>query len=194
MKQKQVFIILGTIGFVFLLFWFVALALIIKTMRGSNEDGGLPVVEMTLCDEDASDLCVVTFGANKVNRMVINFQLPNPDYEPFYVKVDHRGTVSVYTCEVAESVPTSAYCSGVRTPLGEVIDIDVYTTGEDKLIAHGTFLVSAIALATPISLPENTSLEDGMPTSAPVPGDYVPSTQMKLMPTPFIPGTAYPNP
>jgi hypothetical protein len=179
MKQKQNFIILGAVGFVFLILFFVALTLVIKTMRGANTntDVNIPVAEVTLCDEDASDLCIVMFGANSLNRMVINFQLPSEDYAPFYVKADNRGTVSVYSCQVAESLPPSAYCTGVRTPLGETIDITVFTTDEDQLIARGTFLVSAIALSTPISLPTETPTgavatvelptEAEMPTSVP---------------------------
>ncbi len=183
MKQKQTLIIFGAIGFIFLVVWVVVLTLVIKTVRGLNKTGGTPtVIEATLCDEDASDFCVVTFGANNLNRMVIHFQAPSADYVPFYVKADNRGTVSVYTCEASEaemsetevsgtevnqeSQPISIYCTGVRTPLGETIDIEVYTTDEDKLIARGTFLVSAIAISTPISLPSEVPVEE-IPTVLP---------------------------
>jgi len=223
MKQKQTLIIFGAIGFIFLVVWVVVLTLVIKTVRGLNKTGGTPtVIEATLCDEDASDLCVVTFGANNLNRMVIHFQAPSADYVPFYVKADNRGSVSVYTCEASgaeisgigvsetevsgtevsetevsgtevsgtevngtevsgtevsgtevsgtevnqESQPISIYCTGVRTPLGETIDIEVYTTDEDKLIARGTFLVSAIAISTPISLPSEVPVEE-IPTMLP---------------------------
>ena len=203
MKQKQTLIIFGAIGFIFLVVWVVVLTLVIKTVRGLNKTGGTTtVIEATLCDEDASDLCVVTFGANNLNRMVIHFQAPSADYVPFYVKADNRGTVSVYTCEASgaemsgigvsetevsgtevsgtevsgtevsgtevnqESQPISIYCTGVRTPLGETIDIEVYTTDEDKLIARGTFLVSAIAISTPISLPSEVPVEE-IPTMLP---------------------------
>jgi hypothetical protein len=159
MKQRQKIIIFSAIGLVFLLFWFVVLTLVIKYIRGSKAENNEPVVvDVTLCDESASDLCVVSFGANNINRMVINFQLPSADYISFYIKATNRETVSVYACEVDESTPTSAYCTGVRTPLGETIDIEVYSTDEDILIARGTFLVSAIALSTPISLPADTAV------------------------------------
>jgi hypothetical protein len=170
MKQKKTFIVLGAIGFVFLLFWFAILALVIKNLLGSNNNiEETPVANVTLCDEDASGLCIVSFGANNLNRMIINFQLPEADFSPFYVKASNRGTVSVYSCEVAELVTTSAYCTGIRTPLGETIELEVYTTDGDRLIARGTFVVSAIALATPISVPENTPSGDETPTPFPAP-------------------------
>jgi hypothetical protein len=61
---------------------------------------------------------------------------------------------------------TVVHCTGVRTPLGETIDIEVYTTDEDKLIARGTFLVSAIAIPTPISQPTEAPVEE-FPTAEP---------------------------
>ena len=192
MKKKQFIIILSALGFIFLLCWLAVIILAIKNLRGlTNKSADPVVVDVTLCDVDAKNLCVVNFGANNLNRMVINFQLPDADYPAFYVKAANRDTVSVYTCEVdkpeavnetkeggenkldetlvdetvvpetevaktetaeteaVEAAPTSAHCTGARTPLGETIDIEVYTTDEDKLIARGTFLVSAIALSTP---------------------------------------------
>jgi hypothetical protein len=143
-----------------------------------------------LCDQDASDLCIVTFGANSLNRMVIHFQLPNANYASFYVKATNRGTVSVYTCEVDKTIPTNAHCTGVRTPLGETIDMEVYTTDGDKLIARGTFLVSAIAINTPINLPSDT------PTLTPT-GEA--TETLTPSPAPIIdftlsPGTVSPTP
>jgi hypothetical protein len=122
-----------------------------------------------LCAEDDSDLCVANFGANNLNRMVINFLLPYKGYPLFYVKARNRDTVGVYACEVDESDPTIVRCTGARTPLGEAVDLEIYTTDGDGLIARGTFLVSAIAIPTLISLPTEASTPPEAPaTEAPV--------------------------
>ena len=213
MKHKHIFIILGAVGIIFLLFWLAVITLVFKNLRGSNEGNDSTVINVTLCDEDASNLCIITFGANNLNRMVIHFQLPDADYAPFYVKATNRGTVSVYSCEVdkvevvetevaetevvgtevvgtvaietevVKAAPTSAHCTGIRTPLGETIDIEVYTTDGDKLIGRGTFLVSAIALSTPISLPSETSTEE-------VPTEEIPTEEI---PTEEYPTEEYPT-
>ncbi|MDO9302619.1 MAG: hypothetical protein Q7T89_14625, partial [Anaerolineales bacterium] len=82
--------------------------------------------------------------------------------------------------------PTSAHCTGIRTPLGETIDIEVYTTDGDKLIGRGTFLVSAIALSTPISLPSETSTEE-VPTEE-IPTEEIPTEEYPTEETPtFLP-------
>jgi len=216
MKKKPFIIILGAVGAIFLICWLLVIALGITNLSKLTKKSADPaVIDITLCDEDSSDLCIVNFGANNLNRMVINFQLPDADYPAFYAKAANRDTVSVYTCEVeqiksadetkepetadeeeqdetqagettvtetaaaeiemtgtkiaetemaetevaeteiaetevVEAAPIRAYCTGARTPLGETIDIEVYTTDGNKLIARGTFLVSAIALSTPI--------------------------------------------
>jgi hypothetical protein len=221
MKRKQFIIIFGALGFIFLLCWLAVIVLAIKNLRGLTNKSADPVmVDVTLCDVDAKNLCIVNFGANNLNRMVINFQLPGADYPAFYVKAANRDIVSVYTCEVdkpkvvneteaegenkldeplvdetmvpetevaktetakteiAKATPTSAHCTGARTPLGETIDIEVYTTDEDKLIAHGTFLVSAIALSTPmISETTITTSGEERPTFYPSPtSDIIPTS------------------
>jgi hypothetical protein len=199
MKQKRVFIILGAIGIIFLLIFFGVVTLVIKNLWGANKTVVPPAVNLTLCDEYDSDLCIVTFGTNSLNRMVINFQLPDADYAAFYVKAANRGTVNMYSCKVSEAIPTSAYCTGVRTPLGETLDIEVYNTAEDTLIARGTFLVSAIALATPISLPSETPNAEETPTAFSTPLEDGTPTQSESTLTPTLtptstPGTGYPNP
>ncbi|MBI5962419.1 MAG: hypothetical protein HY863_02995 [Chloroflexi bacterium] len=134
---------------------------------------GNAIVDITLCDVNASELCVVTFGIDPMDNMVINFQLPDADYPLFYVKAANRGNVNTYPCEVITDEPTSVYCSGTRAPLGESIDMEVYTTDGDKLLARGKFLVSALMRVTP-------NPQVGTPTPTPGPTS--------------IPPTPYPNP
>jgi len=230
MKKKQFMVILSAIGIILLLCWFFVIAFAIKNLRGLTNKNVEPViVDVTLCDEDASNLCIINFGANNLNRLVINFQLPDADYPAFYVKAMNRDTVNVYTCEVdeielvdetevaeeteepgqdetlatetvvfetetaetevaeteiVEAAPVNAHCTGARTPLGETIDIEVYTTDKDKLIARGTFLVSAIALATPISQPTITPNGDKIPTLYPSPTiEVFPTPTLEIFPT-----------
>lgn len=184
MKQRQIFIILGAVGIVFLMCWFSILTTVVKDLRESNESKDAVVVDLTLCDENASELCIVTFGADNQNQMVIHFQLPDEDYAAFYVKATNRGTTNMYPCEVSEAAPTTEYCTGMRTPLGETVDIEVYTIDNDTLIARGTFLVSAIALATPISMPTISFSEEETPTAFPFLTEDVTPTQDGSTPTP----------
>jgi hypothetical protein len=224
MKQRYIFIILGAVGIVFLIGWFSILASVAQNLRASkSESKEAVVVDLTLCDKDSSGLCIVTFGADDQNLMVIHFQSPNADYARIYVKGTNRGTTNMYSCEVnkieavnepwvdkaeadgneadkakaLETAPTHVYCSGVRTPLGETIDIEVYAIGTDKLIARGTFLISAIAVVTPISLPTETPSGQETPSPFPAPTEDATPTQSEPTPLPTAtstPDTGYPNP
>lgn len=177
MKQKQNFIILGVIGIAMVAFWVVVITLGLKVLRTPGGETDTTIVEATLCDEDNSGLCVVNFGANSLNRMVIHFRVPDETYAAFYVKATNRETVSVYACEADEADLTLIDCTGARTPLGEPIDLEIYATDGDQLIARGTFLVSAIAIPTPLSLPSEAPIEEAptegfqeeFPTEIPLP-------------------------
>ena len=124
----------------------LVISLVILRMRRT-----IPVaaVNITLCDVDSSELCVVTFGTDLLDNMIINFQLPDADYPMFHVRAANRGNVNTYSCEVVTAARTSVYCSGARTPLGEYIDMEIYATNGDALIARGRFVVSALVRITP---------------------------------------------
>lgn len=137
-----------------------------------------------MCDADDSGLCIVTFGANDLDRMVINFQLPDEDYPVFYIKASNRGIVNVYSCEFVGDVLISVNCTGSRTPLGEAIDIEVYTTDGDVLIARGEFIVSAILLSTSESVTESFESETDTPTLEPSPTEIIIPTETESTPIP----------
>lgn len=145
--------------------------------------------EITLCDVDASELCVVTFGTDSPDSMIITFQLPDADYPLFYVKASNRGIANTYPCTVVTDMPTGVNCSGARTRLGEYIDIEVYTIEGDTLIAQGRFIITALMRATAVNSTQTTAIPS-QSTSTPA---VVPSPLTPVTSTP-TPGTAYPNP
>ncbi len=195
--RKRLFIILGAIGVIILLAWFTIFPLI-KNLRISNNSNDQLITKVTLCDVDASELCIVAFGTDNNERMVINFQLPNANYPAFYVNAANKGIVNMYLCNASKAVPTSVNCAGARTPLGETIDIEVYAANSNLLIARGTIMVSAMVLSTSESnlLTPTSTLESSILTPTLLPS---PTAAIQTAPTPTVvftptPGTAYPNP
>lgn len=191
MQRKRLFMILGAISAVILLVWFTVFAPN-KNLRAANNISNQTVTEITLCDVDASRLCIVTFGTiGNAGQMVINFQLPRAVYPAFYVTGSNKGTVNTYQCETAKATPTSIYCTGVRTPLGEAIDIEIYTIDGDQLMARGKVFVSSfMVLTTPIELIPMPAGKIVTPT---------PTATIQIEPTPTLiftptPDLAYPSP
>ncbi len=188
MERKQLFISLSAIGAIILLVGFTIFPLVKYLGRSNSSDQ--VITEITLCDVDARDLCVVTFGTDNTDNMVINFQLPDADYPAFYVKGSNKEVENSYECEVAKAVPTSVYCTGNRTPLGEAIDIEVYATENDLLMARGTIRISAMILSTSVNFAAVVEIKTATPT---------PTATIQSMRTPTVtftstPDTGYPNP
>ena len=118
--------IVGILVGLIALAWCAVAAFAFNKWLNANKGTDVVVTNITACDVDASNLCVTSFGVDNVNRMVINFKLPSAEFAAFYVKA-HYGTttVSVYSCQVVTAMPTSVFCTGARTPLGEAIDIEL---------------------------------------------------------------------
>jgi hypothetical protein len=187
--RKRLFIITGIL-------MVSSILLIALILRGVKNNAAPPASDITLCDQNQRDLCIVTFGANGPDRMVINFQLPKEDYPLFSVKGLNRGITYDYDCYVAEAVPTSVYCSGPRTPLGDYIELEVYSVEENFLLAHGKIFVSAVIVWTPSGMTYTPS-PNGTPSITATTATALP-TQTIVIPTqtPVTPSmeTAYPNP
>jgi hypothetical protein len=140
------------------LFILLVLGLGLLSMKKKDrESSGPPVAEITWCYENTSGLCLVSFGADSTDRMLMNFKLPNLDYPKFYVKGLNKDVANVYSCEMDQIDQTSVQCAGVRTPLGETIDVEVYLTDSDLLYARGRFVVSTLLVSTPTIGPTSST-------------------------------------
>ena len=200
LKQKQLLIILGTLGAAVLLILYIIFPLI-KNLYLSNYNSD-NIIDITLCDLDARDLCIVTFGTDISGRMIINFQLPGADYPAFYVHGANRETDNTYKCETAKAVPTTVYCTGMRTPLGEAIDIKVFATENNLLIARGKIVVSAMIFSTPVNLstiPEGKTITPSVVASNQINITLSPAATIHVDATPTVrytstPDAAYPYP
>ena len=190
----------------------VSVLIAVLILRDAKNNPAPPVTDISLCDQDPRGLCVITFGSTLPDLMVINFQLPEEGYPVFQVKGMNRGMTYDYSCNVEEAVPTSVFCTGPRTPLGEYIEIEVYSVEENSLLARGKIFISAIMVWTPSGI-LNTPSPDESLTATAATGTTIPTetftipTQIFVTPTletaypnpsliiqTPLPGTAYPNP
>ncbi len=157
--------------------------------KSSSSDQTVP--ELSTCDSEPSALCIVSFGIDRGNRMLVNMLSPDPSLPSFYLKVQHGETSSRYECRASKNVPTGNYCTGEGVPLGNTVNIEVYSSDKDILLARGTFVIAALALPTLMVV-----------AATPTSGTQTPISDLPS-PTPtvaFQPGTItstpilYPNP
>lgn len=148
------------------------------------------VSELAYCNEKQVKPCVVSFGLDVDNNMLVNILLPDLSFPVFYLEII-RGEINVsYSCKRITATPNNAYCIGEKLPPGESLHLMLLSTKDDVLLAQGN--LSIIGLAFP-------TLEIAIPTDVPVtPGsigtpDFILSTSTQVQLSTRTP-PAYPNP
>lgn len=136
-----------------------------------------------LCDISPRGVCVVNFGSAAPDRMLIHLRRPDPMSGLFAVRGVHRGVTFEYACAVPDKKSFEVYCEGPRTPLGEYLDLEVYSPADGAVLAQGRLLVSAVMVWTPAPLPTTAASRDDRPV--------LPTSAFYETPTPAI---GYPNP
>lgn len=154
------------------------------------------------CGARLTSLCVVSFGRDAFGDTVINLYVPQKTYPNFYLKVIRASGESKYACEINKAVKTSVYCSGDALNLGEGFEIQLLAEIDDRLLAQGTFTLTAFLVGTPpvggaiaepkITLPSATTDSVETLTSSPSVFEIEPSTVTAT--ATFTPdSSSYPN-
>jgi hypothetical protein len=169
------------------------------------------IPEIPYCDTDSSVLCVISFGIDTKNQLLVNFYKPKTSIPDFYLKIRYDEIEDTYKCQAVKDFPSYIYCSGKQIPLEEQVDIEVYSTGDDALIARGTFVISALAVATPVivsatvgtpvtpqptfALPTQTAFNPRTPTRGTgTPGTPTGTPATRTRTPTRTPTVSYPNP
>jgi hypothetical protein len=119
---------------------------------------------LSRCDVSSGIVCVVSFGMQPPDKMLIAILVPLGGFQEIYVDVEYKGTKMAYLCHGSADFPGNFDCTGPSIPLGSTIRVDVLAGKGKTLLASGDFLLTALALPT------------------------------VTVGTPPSPGTAYPNP
>ena len=170
-----------------------------------------PPIALGRCGERQDVLCLVTFGLEPPDEMLIVLAAAPDLPQGLEVEVQHKGSTLQYLCESTEQTPGTVYCTGPQLPLGSTMLVQVYATKERYLVASGEFVLMALALPTvPVGGTAPATPWFLVPGSGQTP---TPSLTLRaatptrsatrLPPSPTMPvpatrtppsGTAYPNP
>lgn len=131
------------------------------------------LINVTYCGDNPSGLCVISFGLDSQGRMLLNFITPQASFPDFYVIIKRLKKDNKYECQKVSGFPTSVYCIGNQMPLGEKVDLDVYSTSQGDLIAKGNLTILFYALQSPFTVYSTSTNEImiGAKTSTPRPAD-----------------------
>jgi len=196
---KWKWLILALVGIVLMICLFL-LAGLGWTVFRPQEDAPTPTMQpdaFNYCGAQLTSLCVVSFGRDAFGNTIINMHVPPRTYPNFYLKVIRVSREGRYECEVNEAVKTSIYCSGDAINLGEGFEIQLLAEQDDRVLAQGTFTLTAFLVTTPVvedavsetrtPRPTSESNVDETATPRTVIEDETPS------PTPSSTDSSYPN-
>jgi len=176
-------ILLGSVGG--LIWRFVSLA------RQSDTSG--VIHNLAYCGPQLGDLCVLSFGRNSDNNLVVSLFVPDRSFPAFSMKIKRAVGESIYKCERNADMPTSAYCYGDMIPLQQKLEIDLISTNDESLLATGSMTLDSLLLAsqslgnggsvfvttqpigTNISTTAEASKSQKGPTATPIPGSSYPN-------------------
>ena len=175
MNRKQ-WIIVGVIIIVL----FVGILFLLNNRPNSTAPvSDVPVSNLAYCTGEQVKPCVVSFGIDADNQMLVNLLLPDLSYPNFYLKIT-RGEFDIsYECQRIAASPNNAYCIGENLPPGEVLHLMLISTKDEVLLAEGSLSIIGLAFPTlgvaiPTDMP-TAPPPTQEPTDFPPPGETQPS-------------------
>ena len=160
-----------------------------------------PPIVLARCGAVQDVMCLATFGLEPPDQMLIVL-LVSPGFEhDLKAAVIYKDATLPYECTANETSPDVVQCTGAAVPLGSRLAVDVSSVEPDRLLAHGEFILTALAMPTVttggLALPLSSALPTDRFTRTPGPADGSqtpgagPTSPVARTPAP---GTAYPNP
>lgn len=196
MNQKRMTIegvILGTIfalGFIFFIRWVSE-----KKDQPTRSGPNAPVSELAYCNDGQAKPCVVSFGTDADDNMLVNFLLPDLTFPNFYLKITRSQGESLYDCQRIKQAVNNAYCTGEKVPPGEPLHLQLISTKDETLLAEGDLSIIGLAYPTlEIAIPtiqETATLSTTLVTDAPATETPLP---LFILPTQTETQSSYPNP
>lgn len=151
----------------------------------------LPVAPLGYCGGEQVKPCIVSFGTDAFDNMLINILLPDLSFPGFYMKISHSAGETVYICQRLSTAVNTAYCAGKRLPPGESLRLRIYASKDDTLLAEGNLPIIGLALPTVgvvVSTPQHTPTEPvAPPTFTEEPAFLIPTPSEALPPPPPFP-------
>jgi hypothetical protein len=158
-----------------LLVGFVLLALIICGVIGYINDSGrvfpntaetdnaIPTdtptpaeIDLVYCSTPAS-LCVISFGSDNADNMLIVMRNSIPGLTAFYAKINQPEVSNLYSCQKVQFTSDVYYCLGKQILNGTMVTMNVYSRNDDRLVASGDLLVSLEATPVPVATKKPTA-------------------------------------
>jgi hypothetical protein len=140
-----------------------------RPARQARVNQRVPLQKLAYCTPKQITPCVVSFGRDADENMIVNVLTAGAFYPDFYltIKADERD--HIYVCEKANTFATSVYCTGQILPVGRAFQFLLFSLNEDILLAQGSFPIIGVALVTPPVFVTPTTSPTPLPPGTPSP-------------------------
>lgn len=198
-RKSIVFVLVGVVVLaLFTLAW-----RIVSLQQAASEATVEPVLKISYCGAEPEELCVLSFGRDVDENMVVNLFVPDRKFPAFYLKIQRATRESTYECEKDKEVQSSIFCYGDMANLQERMQVSIFAKADDHLLAAGAFTLKAILVSESSSAgvantPTAAPGLDESPTSTEISTDVAktatPTLTPTLTPTPDVsyPDSSYP--
>lgn len=153
----------------------------------------VPVLEITYCDIDESDLCLEGFGEDDEGRLLFLFKSSDPSFARIEASIDGPDGEIPLECVQSENFPENIYCAGDVTfegfPEGTNIRLNIRSLTGERLEARGVFIVEYTGIPAPDVVIGPTPTSSVLAVNSPTPEGPV-----IIVPTSYPNPTNYPNP
>ncbi len=122
---------------------------IVSLQKAASEVDFAPVLKIGYCGAEPEELCVLSFGRDVDENMVVTVFVPDRKFAAFYLKIGRAVGESVYECEKDKEVRTYVFCYGDMVNLQERMEVSLLSLEDDHVLAVGQFTLKALLISEP---------------------------------------------
>ncbi len=152
---------------------------IVSLQKAASEFDFAPVLKIGYCGAEPEELCVLSFGRDVDENMVVTVFVPDRKFPAFYLKIGRAVGENVYECEKDKEVRTYVFCYGDMVNLQERMEVSLFSLEDDHVLAVGQFTLKALLISEPSFAKES----DGTSTPELVVDETPTSTEVFDTPT-----------
>ena len=159
----------AVIGGVVIILLILGVAVIASLSGGGSDEKKKPppALGLAYCGDEQVKPCVVSFGIDADDNMLVNLLLPDASFPDFHLKIVRGESETSYQCQRLSTGRNNAYCIGEKMPPGEVLHLMLISSVNEILLAEGDLTIIGLAFSEPeIAVPTPTGTPTGIPTSS----------------------------
>jgi len=171
----------------------IGLGLLISQWKTNKPQSSqkIPVLDLVYCNSENKAPCIVSFGIDPDDHMLVNLFVPTSSFPDFYLKIVQNKDEHRYKCQMVDDFPNSFYCLGDKLPPGGTLQFMLVSNEKDLLLAKGELPLIGLAYPT-----LGIALAPSTPTMTEEPVQTLETLiSPQTTPNPSIPTkSSYPNP